>query len=354
MITLILCGLTSMSQANLPETEVVERHSYVMGTELHLTVSGSKRSKALLDGEAALCSLQASEARLSNWDAGSELQILNSSQCGESAQVGSTLHLELTQALALAEETDWAFSPWAGPLVELWELRKGGSVPGVMARDAAARLCGSGSWQFAGADWTRNRKADWASGGFGKGAGLKALVPLFADRQVTHAKVNLGGQWLFVAPADERLEISIAHPDRRQTPVVTWSMAPGSLATSGNSEKAFVLEGKSYGHILDGRTGLPAEDFGSVSVWSRDPLRADAMSTALFVMGPEQGMFFAEKQNDLEAMFVVRYQHGLQLHASTGLRGKLKIEPTPFAAEITLLWGAQPGEEGNQKEGMKL
>ena len=88
-----------------------------------------------------------------------------------------------------------------------------------------------------------------------------------------------------------------------------------------------------YAHILDPRTGWPARDVASVTVITRQGVDADAMATALFVMGPDKGMKFVEDMKDTEALMVLqdngtRMSEGLRLH-----NGRLKVTPaTPALA----------------------
>ena len=105
-----------------------------------------------------------------------------------------------------------------------------------------------------------------------------------------------------------------------RTVAATVRLTEGSLATSGNSERGH--DGR--GHILDPSDGRPAEDFGSVTVSTRDPLAADCLSTALFVMGPDAGMRWVEGRAGVEAVFMVRRPDGgVLLSVSSGLSDRL-------------------------------
>jgi len=91
--------------------------------------------------------------------------------------------------------------------------------------------------------------------------------------------------------------IDIAHPKFRRRPAFQIHLDSGSLATSGGSERNLLVLGQRQSHILDPRSGLPAAFDGSVSVWHESALVADILSTALYVMGPDEGMEWAEKRN---------------------------------------------------------
>ncbi len=129
-------------------------------------------------------------------------------------------------------------------------------------------------------------------GAWGKGAGLDAaLAALRATPRVTAAWLDLGGQAAVLGDAD--WTATVADPADRQRAVVAIDLAGGSLSTSGNGERGLVVEGRRIGHLLDPRTGRPAADFGSLTVWAPSGLRADCLSTGLYVMGPDAALAWA-------------------------------------------------------------
>jgi thiamine biosynthesis lipoprotein len=86
-----------------------------------------------------------------------------------------------------------------------------------------------------------------------------------------------------------------------------------SAATSAASERFVEIEGVRYGHILDPRTGRPVDAWGSVTVVMEDPLAADAVATALFVMGPEAGLAWAREREDVGALFLMEGPDGIEV-----------------------------------------
>ena len=109
-----------------------------------------------------------------------------------------------------------------------------------------------------------------------------------------------------------------------------------SIATSGMGERFIEVETEKYGHIIAPHTGMPAEAWGSVSVISQDPFEADALATALFVMGPDEGLKWAEGQQDIAALFV------------RDIHGKLSMESTTFFQDSFI--ESQLNQEGVQND----
>ena len=96
-------------------------------------------------------------------------------------------------------------------------------------------------------------------------------------------------------------------------------MATGSLSTSAGSERDLVVNGERVGHIFDPRTGRPATFNGSVTVWHERGLAADALSTALYVMGPEEGLRWARRQG-IAACYLIPERGTLRVETTRAFR----------------------------------
>lgn len=155
------------------------------------------------------------------------------------------------------------------------------------------------------------------AGGFGKGLALKKAGRSLSGR-LDHWLMNFGGQVLVSRGGAGRV-VDLADPRHRGRSAGTLRVSGVSVATSSDSERFVRAGGRRLGHILDPRTGKPAPDFGSVTVVSADPLEADVMSTALFVMGPEEGLAFAASRPGLEALFLESVTGGLKARQTPGM-----------------------------------
>ena len=296
----------SERQAAAPRSgEVVERRLTAMGTSLHITVEAPERRAALLASEDAVRAIAAVEERLSTWTEDSELA------------------RDLERARHWWQETAGAFDPAVGPLVEAWDLRGAGRVPSADVLDAA--LAASGFEQFElDADGLTRRHIACAleEGAFGKGIGLDAAAEALRAAGISSATIDLGGQVLRLGE-EAGATISIAHPDDRMSPLCDLVLRGGSVATSGNSERAIEIDGERYGHLLDPRTGQPAPDFGSVTVLAECGIDADCLATALFVMGPEEALAFASHHDGIEVVVVESGSEELRVRATPGLESDL-------------------------------
>lgn len=299
------------------------RRVAVMGTLAAIEVEAENRTRALAASEAALQALDAVAGRLSTWTEDSELARLNRAPVGQPFSLSPELERDLVWADALRRRTDGLFDPGIGGLVELWGLRRGGRVP---ADSDVRALLAVGLAQLELADGTairRDPRLTIEEGAFGKGLGLDGAVQAAAMAGALRAVIDLGGQ-VALLPDGEPCAIALAHPRERERALLSVRIDRGSLSTSGNSERGFVIEGARYGHILDPRSGRPAADFGSLSVWAGDAATADALSTALYVLGPSAAVDWADAHEGVEALALVVTPEGVHALASAGLRDRVE------------------------------
>ena len=281
---------------------VVARTVYLMGTRTTLTVRASGRDGALQQLEHMVRSLEQTETELSTWRSDSVLSALNRHPVGEGVVVSAPVCRPWPELTAWHRETRGAFDPAVGALIDVWGLRGAGRMPSPTQLLAARALTGWAHLDFDAVDCLVTRAVDVTvdAGAFGKGAALRRLQQDYggADPWL----VDLGGQ-VAVSDRSNAWPVAIAHPRRRGLAALEIRLAGGSLATSGGSERSHVVEGQVVGHILDPRSGRPVNRLGSVTVWHPDPLAADVLSTALYVLGPKAGLRYAET-NGLAALFL--------------------------------------------------
>lgn len=318
-------ALVALGCAAAASAESVERQVAAMGTTLRVEVEVTAgRAAALALAEALIGEVAAAEARLSTWRDDSELAKLNRTPVGE--WVETSAHGELVAAGRCWEQTGGAFHPAVGRLVAAWDLRGAGRLPADGEIAAARRgLDGLGYEDSNHPDRIR-RTADVVleEGAFGKGAGLDAALDALerlSSKGAGFVRLDLGGQVAW-ANAARPVVVDLADPRDRSRPVLELTLTGEreSLAVSGNSEKQFTFEGGSFGHLLDPRTGRPAPDFGAAAVVARDGLVADCLSTALFVMGPEEGARWLVRQElPYDAVYLVVDGERLRARVTPGL-----------------------------------
>ncbi len=249
---------------------------------------------------------------LSTWIEESELSRLNGTLdrrlipsavegSPDSARATASLDItpELRDLLATADHwsrrTNGAFDPHIKSLIEVWKMREEGALPG---RDAIAAAMQSRKWE---------------EGAFGKGYALDRML---AKLDAPEAMIDFGGQVIVRG----ELRVTIADPARREHPVLALTLRDASLSTSSGSEKTFEIKGRRFSHIIDPRTGEALPPRGSVSVLANDALSADILSTALYVMGEDEGLRWADA-NGVAAIFINPH-HTIRLSARARERAR--------------------------------
>jgi len=308
---------------------ITSRARFLMGARLVIEARGTAVDEAIgwaFDEVARL------EAVLSNWRPDSEVSRLNDAAAAGPVTVTEDLYAAVDVALRWAEATDGAFDPTVEPRVRALGLRgPEGILPGAGAPPAAGTATPMPvGWRGVGLDPGRRTVRFAAAGmgldfgGIGKGMALDAAARVLRAAGVDAALVDFAGQVLVFGrgPDAGGWTIGIADADDRTEAAVVIDLTAGSLSTSSNSERAVVSGGRRVGHILDPRTGEPVAWNGSVTVLADDATAADALSTALFVLGPARGTTWAE-EHDVQVLYLERDPRGRLLRRGTGalLRG---------------------------------
>ncbi len=299
----------------------VRRTVLVMGTELQIDVVASTRSAALEATESAYRAVLSADALLSTWHT-SSLDSLNHATPGDRTAVPAALIPLLREALPWRDSTGGAFEPVSGALSDAWDLRGKGRVPSENELRAALANTGAEAMELRDGVAVRRRGAWLDSGAFGKGAALQMAAHALDADSVHAALLDFGGQVLAIgAPEGGRgWTVAVADPIHRQQPVLELRLRDMSASTSAQSERFVTVDGQRYGHILDPHTGRPVPAWGSVTVIAPDPLLADILSTALFVMGPDEGLAWANRHPSIGAVFLVSSTAGTRVIASDGAR----------------------------------
>lgn len=264
----------------------ITRARYLMGTVCEVGATDEAKVSAAFDEAARI------EKFLSTWHDDSELSRLNR---GDFAAASPELRSLLDRVEKWRASTGGAFEPRIRPLIDAWRTRDDGSIPKDDVIEAAMRAMRSGA-------------APFEEGGFGKGYAI--------DRMLESADfVNFGGQ---IGVRGASL-VTIADPQRRDRPVVQFTLKDASLSTSAGSEKTFEVAGRVFTHIIDPRTGAALAPRGSASAVDGSALDADILSTALYVMGPDEGLQWANA-HDVAALFITT---GNQIRVSAPFRDRV-------------------------------
>lgn len=282
-----------------------------MGTTYNVKVA---RASGSLDGDVLASRIQASldgvESLMSTYRPTSELSLFNADGADSSRSVSSDTARVIETALAMAEMTDGAFDPTVGPLVDLWGFGPNGGradLPEDTEISAAMSDLGYRNILVANQELTKTSPARLDLSGIAKGFGVDKVAELLDAEGIEHYLVEVGGEVRTrgLSPEDRawRLGIEKPNPATRDIQRIV-GLSGHALASSGNYRIFFEADSQRYAHIIDPRTGRPlTHDLASATVIARTTTQADALSTAMLVMGSDAAMDFA-RDNDIAAFLI--------------------------------------------------
>lgn len=265
---------------------------------------------------------------------GSDLYAVNAA-APQGVEVSDETASLLSRALELAAMTDGAFDPTIGPVSSLWDISGTPRVPSAQELAEAVKLVGYTGVTLDGNTVTLDRAGMMLDfGGIGKGYAADLAAEIYEKHGVQSALLNLGGNIFAYGQKADGSDFTIGLRDPYGEDTDYFALLPvsdTSLVTSGVYERFFVSDGVTYHHLFDPKTGYPADNgLVSVTVVCDSSTEADALSTALFVMGLEKGLEFAQGLTEVEAAFVTADR---KVYITDGLKGKIEITDESYILE---------------------
>lgn len=296
--------------------EVVEIQGRTMGTtySVKYVKEGSSDLSSLRDEIEA--SLKEVNRQMSTYIEDSEISKLNQAKAGISMPIGAWFGETLKLSLDLAQQTQGAFDPTIGPLVNLWGFgpKKHQKQPSDEDIARARTYIGYDKIQLkktAAGLWSAQKLQNQTYvdlSASAKGFGVDVLSRLLLKHGLKNHLVEIGGELRSLGRKPSGpWRVAIEKPDvsGARTIQEVVSLKDASLATSGSYRNFFESKGEVFPHIIDQKSGKPVKSsLLSVSVIEENCARADALATALFVMGAEKAQAFAEEQK-LAAYFIL-------------------------------------------------
>ncbi len=243
------------------------------------------------------------ENALSRTKTDSEIYRLNN---GVDVELSDETVKILEKTLQIANDTDFAFNPVLGTLADLWDITSGKNVvPTDEEIKTALSFCDASAVSVEDGNVTIPKGMKIDLGGVAKGYALQIASEDLSERAVEKAVeadfcISLGGNVSVMGASQSRKSegkegwnVGITNPFDKNEIMGNLLLEHGCVSVSGAYERYFEKDGKIYHHIFDSKTGYPASsDLASAAVISDDGLEADALSTALFVMGLEKSLEF--------------------------------------------------------------
>ncbi len=298
----------------------------VMGTRYHITIASDQPVPPGLQAEVAEL-LAGLDARFTTYSDDSELMVLNRQPLNQPLALSTELYALLGEAKAVHQLSDGGFDPSVGPLVELWGFGRRQATDTVPA--AAAIATAQAEVGFARLELLDGQRAQRSApvtldlSAIAKGYAVDRVAELLERNALNDYMVEVGGE-LRLGGRNSRGEpwrIAIESPLVIGEVERLLAVSDVAVATSGDYHNYFEVDGVRYSHTIDPRTGWPVpRGLVSVTVVSDSSARADALATALSVVGAEQSLALAE-------------QHGLAVYLISLQEGELVAQQSAAMAQ---------------------
>ena len=322
----VVCSVVVLYSVARHRTPVEADSGYrlIMGTFAHVIAVAPNQRTADKSIVAALQQLQTIEALMSYHRDDSEIAILNRSAYEKPLKVSKDTFQVVQKAIEFSSLSDGAFDITVGPLMDLW--RQAGEANSVPTDAELAEVRAKVGYQKLILDANQmtikfsveGMKLDL--GAIAKGYGIDKAVEAMQTCGATAGLVDVGGNircfgkpkakphWL-IGLQDPNIKSEIRNPKSEISleagkPLLILKLNDAAVATSGHYRRFVSIEGKKYSHIIDTKTGLSSDKLASVTIIAKDAITADALSTAVIVMGAENGLALIEKIPQTEAILI--------------------------------------------------
>lgn len=312
----------------------LKRSQILLGTIVEITVSDKDKTHRLIDNAItdAFSEMHRVESLVSRFILTSDISRINADSHKRATRVSLETIALIEEAILLSRLSDGAFDITIYPLMELWEIKQAEKeeLPTPEQINAALDKIG---YQYI--EILKKQKSIFLGreqmsldlGGIAKGYAVDRAVSVLKEHKIQSALINAGGDIYCLGQKDQnnKWRIGIQDPRKKRSLLGTLEVEDAAVATSGDYQNYIKIKDKKYSHIINPESGYPYYNIpASVTVLAQSCTRADALATALFVLGAEKGTALVNQLQDTEAVIINVKENGkLEITLSSGLKGKL-------------------------------
>jgi len=261
----------------------------------------------------------------------SEISRINRASGGSAVEVSADTLEVIERSLQYARLTNGALDVTVAPLMELWGF--GGDSNQIPPDNQLEKTLSLVNYKKIIVDKNRSTIRLASPGmkidvsGIAKGYAVDRAVQVLKQAGIQSALVNAGGDIYAIGSPQGRgaWRIGIRHPRDAADLLGIVELKNEAIATSGDYENFFEVNGKRYCHIMDTKTGKPVIGIISVTIVADNTAEADALATAIFPLGAEGGMKLIESIKGVDGIIVIGEKNGaMETLISSGMKGRLK------------------------------
>lgn len=277
-----------------------------MDTIVEITAYGPNSKRAVNE---ALRVYERIDGLTNRYNAISQISLINNNAGIRAVQVDQELFELLKIGIILSEQSAGAFDITIGALTDLWGIgKKEAAIPSDADIERALSVV---SYKYLKLDedsktaYLTKKGASIDVGAIAKGYATDKAIEILKSYKIKSAIINAGGSISVIGnnPKGQAWRIGIQHPREKDKILAQISMAGyNSLQTSGDYQRFNIINDKKYSHILDPRTGKQPEKLASVTIVNNNSTVGDFLSTAVFVLGKEEGLKLLRNYYDTQAI----------------------------------------------------
>jgi thiamine biosynthesis lipoprotein len=329
-VALVASALLAFVSCTRNNEKIYRKSTTLMDTLVAITVVSDSERKAEEAMDAAFGEIEGLEYKLSFWTEDSEIALINRNAGIKPVRVSPATMDIIKKSLLISGKTDGAFDPTIGPVIRIWDFREK-TIPESIALTNRLNMVDYKALIIEGNEAFLSRKGmSFDTGGIAKGYAADRAEEVLKRMGIKAGLIAIAGdiKAFGVKPDGKPWRIGIRNPraaGEDDDIMATVGLMDEAVSTSGDYERFFIKGGKRYHHLLDPKTGYPAEGFISVSVITGSAVLTDGFSTGVFVMGPEEGLKLMEREG-LEGVLV---EKSGEIHVTRGLKDRLKWKNKP-------------------------
>jgi FAD:protein FMN transferase len=322
ILTPLLALLTTLV---VQEKGHVRYEGIAMGSSVEIEVFGPDQALCERAVQAAKDEIERLDRMMTDWKPESPLMDINRAAGVKPVQAPPELFFIVERSVRMSELTGGTFDITFAGAGKLWNWRAADpQVPDPETVKASLKNVG---WKNIVLDakertiFLKHPGVKIGLGGIVPGYAADLAIGKIRDLGIRDACVNMSGDIMISGRKDGApWNVAITHPRKKGENLAVIPVSNAAVSTSGDYERYFMKDGKRYCHIIDPRTGYPADQCQSVTIIAPNAAFADALAKGVFILGPKDGMALAEKCQGVEAI-VVAADGTVSL--SPGLRKKM-------------------------------
>lgn len=318
------------------DRKLLKQTRMIMGTFAEISLYSHDEKKAGKAIDEALEEMERMDHIMSNYKSNSELSLINKNAAKSPVPCNKELLDVIEKSHYYSKLSDGAFDITVFPVIGLWGFfREKGYIPSgeeinnllpaVSYKNIVIKK--SDDPEKSNTIFFKHHQTLLDLGGIGKGYAVDKALEVIKKHGIDNACINLGGNiYVFGTPGGKNVwKIGVQHPRNKNEILGYLKLRNEATATSGDYERFFEIDGERYSHIIDPRTGIPVRGVIATTIIASTGTDVDALSTIVFVLGPERGLALIKKIPGAEALIIYEENNGdMMIDITNGFKEKFK------------------------------